>query len=304
MPDPIRFVSFRATEGGCGVGIAASDGRIADLRHAAYASLFVRMPKTLDAMLEFGIERLLDPLMRLGIVDDALVALDSLQVLAPIPHPEKVIGAAYNYADALAERGMPPPAEPVTFFRSGRTVIGPGAPILIAPDVGNVGYEAELAVVIGRRAIDVPRSRAMDYVAGYTAHNDVSGSGMIKEDGGRFVRGKNMPGSSPLGPWFVPKTFIADPHALRVRLEIDGRVLQDGSTASMVFDIPALIEHVSHRMALQPGDIIATGTPAGVAPSHTPPAWLQVGQTVTVEVEGLGRLVNPIHAGVPYLDQA
>jgi 2,4-didehydro-3-deoxy-L-rhamnonate hydrolase len=120
---------------------------------------------------------------------------------------------------------------------------------------------------------------------------------LVKEDGGNFIRGKNLPASAPLGPWLATRDEVADPHRIGIRLEVDGRILQDGSTASMLFGIEELISWISHRMPLEPGDVIATGTPAGVAAMHRPPAWLAAGSTVTVELEGLGRLVNPIAAG-------
>ena len=231
-----------------------------------------------------------------------MLPLTEVQLLAPLPRPGKVVGAAFNFTDALAERGMPHPAEPVIFVRSGSTVIGPGAPILLPPDVGNVGYEAELAVVIGKRALRVDRAHAMQYVAGYTAHNDVSASALIKGDGGNFVRGKNLPASSPLGPWLATPDELADPYHVGIKLDIDGRLLQNGSTATMLFKIADLISWISYRMPLDPGDIIATGTPAGVAAMHQPPAWLAPGTTVTVEVEGFGRLSNPIQRGQPFLE--
>ena len=195
----------------------------------------------------------------------------------------------------------PQPAEPVTFVRAGSTVIGPGEPILIPPDVGNVGYEAELAVVIGRRALRVERDQAMRHVAGYAAHNDVSGSDLIKGDGGNFVRGKNLPASAPLGPWLATPDEVPDPYRVRIRLDIDGRPLQDGSTATMLFNIADLISGSSYRMPLEPGDVIATGTPAGVAAMHRP-GLAAPGATVTVAVEGLGRLSTRSQRGEPFLD--
>ena len=212
------------------------------------------------------------------------------------------MGAAYNFHDALTERGMKPPSSPVIFYRSGDTVIGPNESILIPPDVGPVGYEAELAVVIGKPALHVDRSRAMAFVAGYVAHNDVSGSGLIKADEGNFVRGKNLPATSPLGPWLLCRDALPDPYAVRLRLDIDGRVLQDGRCADMVFDIADLIHAISRQVPLYPGDIIATGTPAGTAGSHAPAAWLAPGQTVTVDAGPLGILRNPVAAGDPFLE--
>jgi ureidoglycolate lyase len=253
-------------------------------------------------MVEQGLARWADRLSSASWPADAVRPLAQLKLLAPL-RPGKIVGAAFNFTDALAERNMKPPAEPVTFVRSGSTVIGPDEPILVPPDVGNVGYEAELAVVIGRRALRVSPEQAMKYVAGYTAHNDVSGSDLVKGDGGNFVRGKNLPASSPLGPWLATPDEVPDPYAVRIRLDIDGRPLQDGSTATMLFRIAELISYASHRMPLDPGDVIATGTPAGVAAMHNPPAWLAPGATVTVEVEGFGRLSNPVQRGEVFLDR-
>jgi ureidoglycolate lyase len=142
----------------------------------------------------------------------------------------------------------------------------------------------------------------MEHVAAYTLHNDVSGSALVKADGGNFVRGKNLPASAPLGPWLITPDEVAAPYRVGIRLDIDGRLLQDGSTASMLHDIAALIEYVSHRMPLDPGDVVATGTPAGVAASHQPAAWLRPGQTVTVALAGLGALANPVLAGPAFLE--
>jgi ureidoglycolate lyase len=231
----------------------------------------------------------------------AVRPLRGLTLLAPL-RPGKIVGAAFNFTDALAERDMRAPSKPVTFIRAGSTVIGPGEAILIPPDIGNVGYEAELAVVIGRRALAVKREHAMRYVAGYMIHNDVSGSSLVRGDGGNFVRGKNLRASAPLGPWLATVDEVPDPYDIGIRLDVDGRLLQDGSTSTMLFDIAALIESISSQMPLEPGDVVATGTPAGVAAMHKPEAWLLPGATVTIELTGLGRLVNPIRVGAPFLD--
>jgi ureidoglycolate lyase len=257
----------------------------------------------LQALLDDGLSGWVRRLADVRFDDDAIRALADVHLMAPLPRPGKIVGAAFNFTDALAERNMAAPKEPVTFVRSGRTVIGPGEPILIPSDVGNVGYEGELAAVMGRRALRVSRDDAMRCVAGYTVHNDVSGSDLVKLDGGNFVRGKNLPASAPLGPALISADELPDPYGVGIRLDIDGRMLQNGSTRTMLFDIADLIAFISHRMPLEPGDVIATGTPAGVAGMHTPPAWLTPGTTVTVELEGLGRLVNPIAAGVPFLER-
>lgn len=298
----MRFVTLSTPAGYAVAGVLLGD-RVADLSHPACRTLLGDTPPTLQALLDDGLAAWVARLAHVRFHADAIRALADVHLLAPLPRPGKVVGAAFNFTDALAERGMAAPAEPVIFMRSGRTVIGPGESILVPPDVGNVGYEGELAAVIGRRALRVSRADAMRFVAGYTLHNDVSGSSLVKEDGGNFVRGKNLPASSPLGPSLVSADELPDPYGVRIRLDIDGRLLQDGSTRTMLFDIAALIEYISHRMPLEPGDVIATGTPAGVAAMHTPAAWLLPGTTVTVELEGLGRLSNPVRAGVPFLDR-
>ena len=297
----MRFVTFAGASGAPATGVLVGE-QVADLSHPACAGLVGGRAASLLEMVEQGLARWADRLATARFPQEAMRPLASLRLLAPLK-PGKIVGAAFNFTDALAERNMKHPAEPVTFVRSGCTVVGPGEPILLPPDVGNVGYEAELAAVIGRRALRVSAEQAMRHVAGYTAHNDVSGSDLVKGDGGNFVRGKNLPASAPLGPWLATPDELADPYGLRIRLDIDGRPLQDGSTATMLFRIAELISYVSYRMPLEPGDVIATGTPAGVAATHNPPAWLAPGQTVTVEVQGFGRLSNPVHRGEPFLER-
>lgn len=295
----MRFVTFRGASGRPATGVLRGD-QVADLSHPSCSALVGGTPPSLLEMVEQGLGRWADRLATARFDAAALQPLAAVQLLAPL-RPGKIVGAAFNFTDALAERSMAAPAEPVIFVRSGCTVVGPGEPILLPPDVGNVGYEAELAVVIGRRALRVSAAQAMRHVAAYTAHNDVSGSALVKEDGGNFVRGKNLPASAPLGPWLATPDEVVDPYQLRIRLDIDGRPLQDGSTATMLFRMAELISHVSHRMPLEPGDVIATGTPAGVAAMHQPPAWLTPGTTVTVEVEGFSRLSNPVQWGEAFL---
>ena len=298
----MRFVSFQGSAGAAVVGVLLGD-RVADLSHRACLAVLGDTPPSLQALLDADLSRWVQRLADARFDEDAVRPLADVRLLAPLPRPGKIVGAAFNFTDALAERGMAAPQEPVIFVRSGRTVIGPGAPILIPPDVGNVGYEGELAAVIGRRALRVSREDAMRCVAGYTVHNDVSGSDLVKQDGGNFVRGKNLPASAPLGPALVSADELPDPHGVGIRLDVDGRLLQNGSTRTMLFDIAALVSYISHRMPLEPGDVVATGTPAGVAAMHTPAAWLRPGATVTVELEGLGRLCNPVHTGVPFLER-
>jgi ureidoglycolate lyase len=297
----MRFVSFRGPDGRPVAGVLVDEDHVADLSHPAFRSLLGAAAPAVEVFVEQGLAEWAERLTAHGFDDAAIVRLSDLKLLAPL-RPGKIVGAAFNFTDALAERSMAPPAGPVTFVRAGSTVIGPNEAIEIPPDVGNVGYEAELAVVIGRRALAVKREHAMRHVAGYVAHNDVSGSSLVKADGGNFVRGKNLRASSPLGPWLATTDEVADPYRIDIRLDVDGRPLQNGSTATMLFGIAELIEAISAQMPLEPGDVIATGTPAGVAAMHRPEAWLRPGATVTVELGGLGRLVNPIVAGAPFLE--
>jgi len=297
----MRFVSLRTSQHGQAVGVVIAPDQVLNLSHPAIASRFPDGQWTLKRLIEEGLSDWSKRIAERPTPAEAVQPLSSAQLLAPIGRSNKVMGAAYNFTDALKEREMSPPAEPVVFFRSGSTVIGPTAPILIPPDVGNVGYEGELAVVIGRHAMSVKEEHAMGYVAGYMAHNDVSGSGLIKQDQGNFVRGKNLPASAPCGPWLATADEIDDPHDLSIELDIDGRPLQRGHTSTMLFKIPQLISWISHRVPLEPGDIIATGTPAGTAASHSPAAWLTPGQVVSVRVQGLGELRNPTEKGAAFL---
>jgi 2,4-didehydro-3-deoxy-L-rhamnonate hydrolase len=216
--------------------------------------------------------------------------------MAPLPEPRRVFGIAHNYRDALAERGMAPPDKPVLFMKAPRTIAGPGQAVVLPAGIGGVTYEAELAAIIGIRAENISKDRALDYVAAYGCFNDISASEIIKADG-HFDRGKNFATFGPFGPYLASPDEVPDPQALVVSLKVDGRTLQSGSTRDMLFDVADLVSYLSGLQALEPGDIIATGTPAGVAGLHKPPAWLKPGSVVEVAVEGLGRLQNPITEG-------
>lgn len=221
-----------------------------------------------------------------------MLRLGALTLLPPVPSPSKIIGAARNYHDAIAELKMEVPIRPQLFAKLPNTILAPNAPIILGPASDQVTYEGELAVVIGRRGHEIPRSRAMDHVGGYTVLNDVSATDVTKRDG--FLFGKNLDGFCPFGPLLGTADEIADPHNLRLTTMIDGRTVQDSNTGRMVFDISALVAAISQIMTLEVGDIIATGTPGGVASVHTPPLWLHDGMTVSVTVEGIGTLTNPV----------
>ncbi len=303
----MRYLTFKKDSNKSAVGVLLGDSlHVLDLSHPSCNDIMDGEDLNLLDMVAAGLptitKKIASKIDRVNYDQAAVVGLDSLSLDSPISNPGKIVGAAYNFTDALDERSMTYPVEPVIFIRSACTVIGPYDPILIPPDVGNVGYEAELAVVMGRRALHIEPEVAMSFIAGYTVHNDISGSGMIKEDKGNFVRGKNMLATAPFGPFLITPDEISNPYAIGIKLSVDGRALQDGSTATMLFKIAELISYISKKMPLEPGDIIATGTPGGLAMVHTPTAWLEPGQTVRVELDGVGVLNNPIKQGVPFFE--
>jgi 2-keto-4-pentenoate hydratase/2-oxohepta-3-ene-1,7-dioic acid hydratase in catechol pathway len=290
----MRFVSYYGEGGEVLPGFLTPEGdQVVNVFAAGGPSWAADLPHTLQAWVEIGLADLALRLADAVFPQGSRLPLSSVRLAAPLPRPGKVVGAAFNFHDALKERNMPPPEAPVIFVKTGRTVIGPDDAVHLQPDVGNVTYEAELGVVIGRQALRVSREEAMHHVAGYVIVNDVSASDMVRADKG-FVRGKNQPTFCPLGPWVVTPEHIVDPHDIRITLHLDEVLRQNGSTADLVFDIPALIAFISTQMPLDPGDIIATGTPAGVAASHSPPAWLQPGGMMRVSLPGLGTLHTPI----------
>lgn len=205
-------------------------------------------------------------------------------ILLPPCEPTKIIALGLNYRDHAAELGWPLPEEPLIFLKPPSAVIGPGQPILLPPQSRRVDYEAEVAVVIGREAKDVPVATALDYVWGYTCFNDVTARDLQQKDG-QFTRAKGFDTFAPLGPWI--ETEITDPSRLTVEAYVNGERRQHSHTGNLVFDIPTLISFISHIMTLKPGDVIATGTPAGIGP-------LQEGDEVEIRVEGVGSLINPV----------
>ena len=296
----MKFVTFSA-HGMARAGVLLGDGsgatdRIVDLAHPSMREALLGVAPQLQAMIEAGLPDVVKRIDTHGLAEDATLPLDAVMLMAPLPAPRRIFGIAHNYRDALAERGMALPEKPVLFMKAPRTIAGPGQPIVLPAGIGGVTWEAELAAVIGVRAENVPKDRALDHVAAYGCFNDISASEIIKADG-HFDRGKNFATFGPFGPFLASCDEVPDPHALRVTLKVDGRTLQSGSTRDMLFGVADLICYLSSLQALEPGDIIATGTPAGVAGLHTPPAWLKPGSTVEVEVEGLGRLTNPITEG-------
>jgi len=206
----------------------------------------------------------------------------------PIARPGKIVCIGLNYRDHAKESGMEEPAEPVIFFKATTAICGPNDDLIIPRGGNKTDWEVELAVVIGQRASYVDADQAMNYVAGYMLHNDYSERSFQLERGGQWVKGKSCDSFAPIGPYLATKDEIADPHHLDLWLEVNGRRLQHSNTRELIFNIPTLISYVSQFMTLEPGDIISTGTPAGVGLGLSPPVYLQPGDVVELGIDGLG----------------
>jgi len=219
----------------------------------------------------------------------------SVTLLAPILRPGKIIAIGQNYLEHAHESGAGKAPYPIIFAKFANAIIGPGAPIVIPSVVTQPDYEGELAVVIGRKGHSIPEGEALDYVGGYMALNDVSARDWQNRTS-QWVIGKTCDTFCPIGPVLVTADEIPDPQDLRVRTIIGGEVLQDGHTSDMIFSVAHLIADMSRVMTLEPGDVIATGTPPGVGAGRKPPRWLRPGDVVRIEIEKIGVLENPVVA--------
>jgi len=220
-------------------------------------------------------------------------ALNDLQVLAPIADPAKIIGIGLNYFDHAEETGSKIPEEPIFFTKFATSVTGPEDPIVLPAVSREVDYEAELAVIIGKKGKCIPEDCAMQYVAGYTVFNDVSARD-LQFRGGQWTKGKALDTFAPIGPYLVTADEVGDPHGLAVKLWLNDRLMQDSSTEKLIFKIPVLVSFLSQLFTLEPGDIIATGTPSGVGFTRKPPVYLQAGDKVRIFIEKIGALSNPV----------
>jgi 2-keto-4-pentenoate hydratase/2-oxohepta-3-ene-1,7-dioic acid hydratase in catechol pathway len=224
-----------------------------------------------------------------------LVSSSDAYWFAPVPRPGKLVCIGLNYRDHAEESGLALPKTPVVFSKFSSCVIAPGEPIVIPPTSEKVDYEAELAVVIGRRASRVKAERAYDYVLGYTALNDVTARDFQFGDG-QWQRGKSCDTFAPMGQTIVTTDEIPDPHTLRITLTLNGALMQDSNTSQLIFRVPELIEFITASTTLEPGDVIATGTPAGVGFARKPPVYLKPGDHVEIGIERIGGIGNPIAA--------
>jgi 2,4-diketo-3-deoxy-L-fuconate hydrolase len=258
-------------------GVVGRDGRIRDLsRHLPELSPLALGRNSLDRLRKIPI--------------DELPVVSADMRLGPcVADVGKVVCIGLNYSDHAAESGMAVPPEPVVFLKASTAVSGPYDDVVLPPGSEKSDWEVELGVVIGTRASYVSERDAMAYVAGYCIVNDVSERAFQFDRGGQWVKGKSCNTFGPIGPWLVTSDEIADPQALKMTLDLNGKRRQDGSTANMVFKVPFLVSYVSQFMTLAPGDIISTGTPAGVGLGQKPPVFLREGDVMELEIEGLGR---------------
>jgi 2-keto-4-pentenoate hydratase/2-oxohepta-3-ene-1,7-dioic acid hydratase in catechol pathway len=216
--------------------------------------------------------------------------------MLPIDRPGKIICVGLNYRDHAEEQGTALPEAPLLFAKWQNTLIGPGEAIVIPPVVTKCDYEAELGVVIGERVRDVSAENALEAVAGYVCVNDVSARDLQFADG-QWTRGKSPDTFCPVGPALVSRDDIPDPQALTIRAILNGETVQESTTANMIFGVADVIAYVTRTITLEPGDLIATGTPAGVGAFRDPPLFMRAGDEITIEIEGIGSLTNPVVAG-------
>jgi 2,4-didehydro-3-deoxy-L-rhamnonate hydrolase len=231
-----------------------------------------------------GLEKLAEVVAK-----EKLTSIDSEERIgAAVARPSKILCIGLNYAKHAKETGAAIPTEPILFMKSTTSLSGPFDPIIIPKNSEKTDWEVELAVVIGKKASYVDEQEAMDYVAGYVLHNDVSERAFQLERGGTWDKGKGCDSFAPLGPWMVTKDEIANPHNLRLWLSLNGKMMQDGNTDDLIFNIPQLISYSSQFMTLLPGDVISTGTPAGVGLGFSPNIYLKPGDVVELGIDGLG----------------
>jgi 2-keto-4-pentenoate hydratase/2-oxohepta-3-ene-1,7-dioic acid hydratase in catechol pathway len=212
----------------------------------------------------------------------------STRLGAPFARPSKIVCIGLNYSKHAQETNAPVPKEPIIFLKSTTALSGPNDPVMIPKDSIKTDWEVELCVVMGKKASYVSEADAMDYVAGYCLHNDISEREFQLERGGTWDKGKGCDTFAPMGPWLVTKDEVADVHNLRLWLKLNGKMMQDGNTNDFVFNVPQMIAYISRFMTLLPGDVISTGTPSGVGLGCNPPLYLKPGDVMELGIDGLG----------------
>jgi 2-keto-4-pentenoate hydratase/2-oxohepta-3-ene-1,7-dioic acid hydratase in catechol pathway len=301
----VRLLSFRPKRGGAArVGVLLANARVLDVADAARRAR-LRLPFDAGDMLSLIASGRagLAALRRLtrGYAGQGL-AVGSLRLMAPIPRPRKnVFCVGWNYLEHFEEgakarpHAQEMPAHPAFFTKAPTAVNGPFDPIpLHAGVTEKLDWEVELGVVIGRAGSDIAEADALKHVYGYTVVNDVSAREVQRQHGQQWFKGKSLDGSCPMGPWIVTADEVPDPQALRITCRLNGVVKQDSNTRHMYFRIPRIIAELSAGLTLEPGDVISTGTPAGVGHARTPPEFMRAGDVLETEVEGIGALRNRI----------
>jgi 2-keto-4-pentenoate hydratase/2-oxohepta-3-ene-1,7-dioic acid hydratase in catechol pathway len=276
----VKLISFSESDGLVRPGVLLDEGnRIIDLTTMGYADTLAVLSAGVTALQNGGAYR--------------AYALEDVRLHAPLANPPRIFCIGLNYRDHAIESGMEIPKFPVVFFKLAPSIVGPGEAIVLPAITKEPDYEAEFAFVIGKGGFQISAANAMDHVYGYTIINDVSARD-IQFSTSQWSLSKSLPTFCPMGPAIVTADEIADPHALGVQLAIGGEVLQHSNTKELIFKIPALIEYISSITPLLPGDIVSTGTPFGVGLGRNPKRWLKAGETVTITIEGLGQLTNPV----------
>lgn len=274
------------THGGrTGIGVVLGD-EVVELAAAAPG-----LPDEMSALLSAGREAL--AAAEAAAAKAPRIPLDDVHLLAPLPRPPKLLAVGLNYAEHVAEAGLEPPAVPHIFNKQVTCVTGPYDPVHLPRASKLLDYEGELAFVVGRRCRHVPRERAAQVIAGYTVMNDVS----VRDWQLRsptITMGKSFDTHGPMGPWLVTADEVGDPHSLGLRTWVNGELRQDASTKELIFDCFAIVEHLSTAFTLEPGDVVTTGTPSGVALGMKPPRWLEAGDVVRIEIERIGQIENPV----------
>jgi len=274
----MKLVSFSVADGMIRAGALLEDNSVVDLTAAGYGDALAVVTAGLNAA-----------------PAGTTVPADQVKLHAPLSNPPRVFAIGLNYRDHANESGMALPAVPVIFFKLSTAIVGPGEPIVLPKNSTEPDYEAEFAFVIGKGGYRIPASAWREHVYGYTMVNDVSARD-VQFATSQWSMAKSFPTFCPLGPAIVTADEIVDPHQLAIGLSIDGVVHQASNTRELIFKIPELIEYISSITPLLPGDIVSTGTPSGVGLGRTPKRWLKPGESVTVTVEGLGTLTNPVVA--------
>ena len=283
----MRYVTFKNPQGASEPGVISND-LIIGLGAAGFGSILDVLGGGEKAEAAVAAWLLAPP-------HNAIHSREAVNLMAPVPRPPKLICVGLNYRDHAEESNMAIPERPTIFSKFSHCVIGPGDPIVLPKNSAQPDYEAEFAFVIGKGGRHIPADKWREHIFGYTNLHDVSARDFQLATT-QWLMGKTFDTFAPMGPWLVTAGEIADPHNLNIRLTINGETLQDSNTRHLIFGIPELIAYLSSVFTLEPGDVVSTGTPAGVGFARKPPRWLRPGDEVVVEVEGLGQLRNPVIA--------